>query len=67
MNILAIGSDARGANYLYGLADIMRLVRVDFINARVTILEVPRDLWVEIPGISDHYNITHGKMNQAYF
>ncbi len=66
MNILAIGSDARGDHYLYGLADIMRLVRVDFVNARVTLLEVPRDLWVEIPGISDHYNITHGKLNQAY-
>jgi LCP family protein required for cell wall assembly len=66
MNILAIGSDARGNHYLYGLADIMRLVRVDFVHARVTILEVPRDLWVEIPEISDHYNITHGKLNQAY-
>ena len=66
MNILAIGSDARGDHYLYGLADIMRLVRVDFVNARVGILEVPRDLWVEIPEISDHYNITHGKLNQAY-
>lgn len=66
MNILAIGSDSRGANYLYGLSDIMRLVRVDFVNARVTILEVPRDLWVEIPDISEHYNITHGKLNQAY-
>ena len=66
MNILAIGSDARGNHYLYGLADIMRLVRVDFVNARVSILEVPRDLWVEIPEISDHYDITHGKLNQAY-
>jgi LCP family protein required for cell wall assembly len=66
MNILAIGSDARGAHYLYGLADVMRLVRVDFVNARVTILEVPRDLWVEIPEISDHYDITHGKLNQSY-
>ena len=66
MNILAIGSDARGDHYLYGLADIMRLIRVDFVNARVTILEVPRDLWVEIPEISDHYDITHGKLNQAY-
>lgn len=66
MNILAIGSDARGDHYLYGLADIMRLVRVDFVNARVAVLEVPRDLWVEIPEISDHYNITHGKLNQAY-
>jgi len=66
MNILAIGSDARGQHYLYGLADIMRIVRVDFVKARVTILEVPRDLWVEIPEISDHYGITHGKLNQAY-
>ena len=66
MNILAIGSDTRRDHYLYGLADIMRLVRVDFVNAHVTILEVPRDLWVEIPGISDHYGITHGKLNQAY-
>jgi LCP family protein required for cell wall assembly len=66
MNILAIGSDARGNHYLYGLADIIRLVRVDFVNARVTVLEVPRDLWVEIPEISNHYNITQGKLNQAY-
>ena len=66
MNILAIGSDARGDHYLYGLADVIRLVRVDFVNARVGILEIPRDLWVEIPGISDHYGIAEGKLNQAY-
>jgi LCP family protein required for cell wall assembly len=66
MNILAVGSDARGNHYLYGLADIIRLVRVDFVNARVGILEVPRDLWVEIPEIFDHYGITQGKLNQAY-
>jgi len=66
MNILAIGSDSRGNNYLYGLADVTRLVRVDFVNARVSILEVPRDLWVDIPGISEHYGITQGKLNQAY-
>jgi LCP family protein required for cell wall assembly len=63
---LAIGSDARGKHYLYGLADVIRLVRVDFVHARVSILEVPRDLWVDIPAISDHYNITQGKLNQAY-
>jgi LCP family protein required for cell wall assembly len=66
MNILAVGSDARGDHYLYGLADVIRLVRVDFVDARVGILEIPRDLWVEIPGISDHYGITEGKLNQAY-
>ena len=30
------------------------------------VIDFPRDLWVEIPGISDHYGITHGKINQAY-
>jgi LCP family protein required for cell wall assembly len=66
MNILAIGSDARGNHYLYGLADVIRLVRVDFLNRRVAILEVPRDLWVQIPEIADHYNLSAGKLNQAY-
>jgi LCP family protein required for cell wall assembly len=66
MNILAVGSDARGDHYLYGLADVIRLVRVDFVNARVSILEVPRDLWVQIPEIADHYDISQGKLNQSY-
>jgi LCP family protein required for cell wall assembly len=66
MTLLAIGSDARANSYLYGLADIIRLVRVDFVRPRVTILEVPRDLWVKIPDIADHYNLTEGKLNQSY-
>jgi LCP family protein required for cell wall assembly len=66
MTILAIGADTRGYNYLYGLADVIRIVRVDFVNARVAVLEFPRDLWVEIPGIEEHHDITHEKLNQAY-
>ncbi len=67
MNILAIGADTRGNNYNYGLADVIRLVRVDFVSARVTILEIPRDLWVEIPDIADNLNgQDHEKLNQAY-
>jgi LCP family protein required for cell wall assembly len=53
--------------YTYGRADVIRLVRVDFSTPRVTVLSFPRDLWVEVPGISDHRNITHAKLNQAYF
>jgi anionic cell wall polymer biosynthesis LytR-Cps2A-Psr (LCP) family protein len=60
MTILAIGSDERNADYLYGLADAIRIIRIDFITPSVSILDFPRDLWVEIPGISDHYGITHG-------
>lgn len=67
MNILAIGTDARGNNYDYGLGDVIRLVRVDFVNPKVTVLEFPRDLWVEIPDIADNLKgQDHEKLNQAY-
>ena len=67
MNILAIGTDARGNNYSYGLADVIRLVRVDFVNPKVTVLEMPRDLWVEIPDVADNLDgQNHEKLNQAY-
>jgi LCP family protein required for cell wall assembly len=67
MNILAIGADTRGDNYTYGLADVIRLVRVDFENPKVTVLEFPRDLWVQIPDIADNLNgQDYEKLNQAY-
>lgn len=67
MNLLLIGSDSRGDSYNYGLADMIRLARVDFVNARVTILEFPRDMWVEIPDIADNINgQNHEKLNQSY-
>lgn len=66
MILLVIGSDTRANGYMYGLADVIRLVRVDFVTPGITVLEFPRDLWVEIPSISDHYNITHEKLNQSY-
>lgn len=67
MNILVIGSDSRPDSYLYGLSDAIRLVRVDFFQPKVTVLEFPRDMWVEIPHISEHLNgQDHEKLNQAY-
>jgi LCP family protein required for cell wall assembly len=67
MTILAVGTDSRGDNYNYGLGDVIRLVRVDFINPKVTVLEFPRDLWVEIPDIADNLKgQDHEKLNQAY-
>jgi LCP family protein required for cell wall assembly len=67
MTILLVGSDERKDDYYYGLADSIRLVRINFVTPSVMLLDIPRDLWVEIPDISDHYGITHGKLNQAYF
>lgn len=67
MNILTVGTDARSDNYTYGLADVIRLVHVDFVNPKVTVLEFPRDLWVEIPDIADNLKgQDHEKLNQAY-
>lgn len=66
MFILLIGSDSRANNYAAGLSDSMRIVRVDFVHPGLTYLTFQRDLYVEIPDISSHAGITHGKLNQAY-
>ena len=65
MFILLVGSDARKDSYAIGLADSIRLVRVDFVEASIHVLAFPRDLYVEIPEIADH-EITQGKLNQAF-
>ena len=67
MILLAVGIDYRRGTYTYGLADVIRIVKVDFTIPRVAVLSIPRDIWVEVPGISDHYGITHSKLNQSYF
>ena len=66
MFILLVGSDARQDSYAVGLADSIRLVRVDFVEASIQVLAFPRDLYVEIPEIEDHNGITDGKINQAF-
>jgi LCP family protein required for cell wall assembly len=67
MTVLAVGVDTDDDSYTYGLGDAIRIARVDFVNPKVSVLSIPRDIWVEIPDISDHYGITHGKLNQSYF
>lgn len=64
MNILISGVASN--SYLYGLADAIRVARIDFQLKKVTVLALPRDLWVQIPGLEDR-GITAGKLNQAYF
>jgi LCP family protein required for cell wall assembly len=67
MTILAIGADAHSDEYKYGRADVIRVVRVNFMAQRVAMLEFPRDLWVKIPEISDNIGQDHDKLNTAYF
>ncbi len=67
LTFLVTGVDS--GNYIYGLSDAIRIVWVDFVNGKITILPLPRDLWVDIPvsipGVTK--DITPGKLNQAYF
>jgi len=65
--VLVIGTDTRSVGYLYGLGDSTMVLRVDFQNQEVSVIGFPRDLWVEIPDVTEDDGRTHGKLNQAYF
>ena len=49
-NILVLGSDAGEMRGDKG-TDLTRMLRVDFLNRRVTIYTFPRDLWVDTAGL----------------
>ena len=47
--VLAVGIDYRGQDYLYGLSDIIRLVKIDFTKPQVKVISLPRNLLVNPP------------------
>jgi LCP family protein required for cell wall assembly len=63
--VLLVGIDSREDAYRYGLADIIRLVRIDFVEMTVNMIPLPRDLIVEVPDgrfdVEDPF-----KINQTY-
>jgi LCP family protein required for cell wall assembly len=46
-------------------ADAIRLARVNFVDQKVTVLSIPRDFYVPIPGFSEH-DILQNRINAAY-
>lgn len=62
--VLAVGIDYRGQDYLYGLGDVIRVVRIDFTKPQVNIVPIPRNVLVSPPPRLD----VAGDMllNQAY-
>ena len=63
--VLLIGIDYRGDSFLYGLADVIRVAHVDFVDMTVNTVALPRDLLVEAPeGRFTEQNPM--KINQAY-
>ena len=67
--IIAAGIDTDDPNYTYGLSDVMRVIRVDFVTPKVTVLTIPRDLKVDLVDIIEAKaaEVPNAKLNQAYF
>ncbi len=62
---LLVGTDYRGSDYMYGLADVIRLVRIDFVNPSINMIALPRDLVITMP--EGRFSIQSPmKINQAY-
>jgi LCP family protein required for cell wall assembly len=65
MYLLVIGSDARENDYESGFADVIRLIRVDFVSPSAMLLAIPRDLWVPIPQL-EAQGIVENRIKTAY-
>jgi LCP family protein required for cell wall assembly len=65
MMMLLVGSDAQSSDYAAGFADVIRIARIDFVSRSITLLAVPRDLWVPIPGL-EAYGIAGNRIKTAY-
>ena len=50
MTLLLVGTDFRGSNYLYGLADVIRVVHVDFTIPQINVVAIPRMVLIEDVG-----------------
>jgi len=66
--VLLVGLDSRelGTEYLYGMADVIRMIRVDFTAPSVNVISLPRGLLVNIP---EERLLVKGPVliNEAYF
>ena len=62
MTILVIGTN-RG---FYDLADVIRVVNVDFVNGEIYIVPLPRDLKVDLPPDATDFPSPQ-KINEGYF
>jgi len=67
MRILVVGLDETDPTYsgFGGFADVIRIARVDFTTPSVTVLALPRDLWVPIPGM-EQYGVEANRLKTAY-
>ena len=63
VNILLLGYGGDGHDGAY-LTDSMLLMSINFATNKVSLISIPRDLWVKIP--TDGYDGSYAKINAAY-
>ena len=66
--VMLVGLDSReeGSEYLYGLADVIRVARIDFTEPSVNVVSISRAMLVKIP--EDHILVKGPLLiNQSYF
>ena len=61
INTIILGTDSREAEVALGRTDTIILTSVQPLRPRVGMLSVPRDLWVQIPGVGEN------RINAAFF
>lgn len=61
MTVLLLGVDARPGEGLRARSDALMLARIDPQQGTATLLSMPRDMWVSIPGYGQ------SKVNSAFF
>lgn len=64
MIVLLIGVETY-EGYERGRAVLIKLVRIDMVNANAQVLSIPADLLVKIPGLEE-YRLNEGMINAAY-
>lgn len=65
-NVMLVGIDERSTDYYYGLADVIRIARINFADMTVNMVALPRDMLVTFPeGLFATENPI--KINQGYF
>ncbi len=65
--VMLVGIDAENGDYTSNsaFADVIRIARVDYSYGRLSLLAIPRDLWVSIPGM-EQYGIKANRIKTAY-
>jgi LCP family protein required for cell wall assembly len=68
MQLMVVGNDNEYGDYNSNaaFADVIRIARINFVEPSASILSIPRDLWVPIPGMEEAAGVSVNRLKTAY-